>query len=50
MLLVGVKLNSSGDLNGNWSCWELVLQEGAKLVVGLSESGACSGTASRRGV
>ena len=39
MLLVGVKLNSSGDLSGNWSCWELVLQEGIKQVVGLSESG-----------
>ena len=27
MLLMGVGLKSSGDLDGNLSCWELALQE-----------------------
>ena len=39
MLQVGVKLNSSGGLDENWLCRELVLQEGVKQMVGLSESG-----------
>ena len=34
----GVGLNSSGDLDPDSSCWELVLQGEVRLVVGLSDS------------
>ena len=34
VLLMGVKLNSSEDLDGNWSCGEFyIVQEVVKLVV-----------------
>ena len=32
MLMVGV-VNSSGEPDGNWSCKELVLQEGVRLCI-----------------
>ena len=39
MLLVGVGLNSSRDLDKDSSCWELVLQKMVRLLVGLSWGG-----------
>ena len=36
MLLVGVGLNSSGDPDGISLCWELVLWEEVRLLVGLN--------------
>ena len=42
MLLVGVGLNSLGELDETASCWELiVLWEEVKLLVGLSGGGGC---------
>ena len=38
MLLVGIGLNSSGDPDKT-SCWELVLREEVRLLVGLSGGG-----------
>ena len=39
VLLVGLGLNSLGDLDKDASWWELVLQEAVRLVVGLSGGG-----------
>ena len=38
-LCLGVGLNSSGDPDGESSCWGLVLWEGVRLLVGLSGGG-----------
>ena len=34
VVLVGVELNSSGDPDKDFSCWELVLRKEVRLVVG----------------